>query len=420
MSSLDALLSFREISVSLLLLAAIIFTCYKIAQLDSFTKDNKYLFIAFVVSKLIITLVTTLYIFKFSSDGKLYRKLSQKLLTTIHNDSPSFLKSLFNFSEHLENSVILFTHILSLEYLLLFDSYVATNLLVSFVTIICAWRLFKVFKTQFPLHSEWSFYPILFTPAFVLWTSTSHLKEAYMYSCIVIIIYAIYTIPYRFKLLKILAMILCGYFILVTRKFLFLILILSVIGTYYFVQFNNFKQNKISIFISTICIVMLAAIGFNSKKANKFFRNAAHRKSFSTSITKKHNGALIESTYQIKKTTAELYNLPRHIATATLRPWIWESTNKKTIIVKLESFILLLSFLCFMYYLFQIKYKNIHFNPLITFSILFSLGLLFTIGLSSANYGAISRYRSIAIPFLLTALWTMIQSVRKSKNLSSV
>jgi len=418
MYSIDVLINFNEIFISSILLFIIVISFYKYIEIDTFTKNNKFLFINFAAIKLCITVFTTFYIFDYSSDGKLYRKTSQRLLNLIYNDPPSFTNSFFKVSDHLDNSLIFFTHIISLEYFFLFNSYIATNILISSITIFCAWRLFKVFKNQFSDHSNLCFYPILFTPAFLFWTSSSHLKEAYMYSCLVLIIYAIYTFPYRFKILKVATIILCGYFIFVTRSFLFIILLVSILGTLYIIQFNNFNKirYKVPIIFSSLLLILFVAIAFNSDTVDKFFINASHRKTHSTMITKKTNGALIKSNHKIKNNTTEILYFPMHVITASFRPWLWESGNSKTNIIKIESFIILVTFLYLLFSLIKFEFKNIKINPLITFSILFSLGLLFTIGLSSANYGAISRYRSITVPFLLTALWTIIQSIYNSKN----
>jgi carbon starvation protein CstA len=52
----------------------------------------------------------------------------------------------------------------------------------------------------------------------------------------------------------------------------------------------------------------------------------------------------------------------------------------------------------------SVNVKSILRNPYAIFSILFGLSTLFLIGLIVNNSGAIVRYRSIAIPFILIGL----------------
>lgn len=77
-----------------------------------------------------------------------------------------------------------------------------------------------------------------------------------------------------------------------------------------------------------------------------------------------------------------------------------------------ETFILLFVFIGL---LLTVNKKTIYTNPYAIFSILFGMSTLFLIGLIVNNSGAIVRYRSIAIPFILIGL-----CLARKENISGV
>ena len=61
-------------------------------------------------------------------------------------------------------------------------------------------------------------------------------------------------------------------------------------------------------------------------------------------------------------------------------------------------------------------YKVIAKEPLIIFSLIFSIIFAFSVGLASANFGALVRYKILAMPFFLVALFNTFYLVRKAKK----
>jgi hypothetical protein len=84
-----------------------------------------------------------------------------------------------------------------------------------------------------------------------------------------------------------------------------------------------------------------------------------------------------------------------------LRPYPNDCNVFLSYLASFETFILLIVFVVL---LFTVNIKSISKNPYAVFSILFGLSTLFLIGLIVNNSGAIVRYRSVAIPFILIGL----------------
>lgn len=95
----------------------------------------------------------------------------------------------------------------------------------------------------------------------------------------------------------------------------------------------------------------------------------------------------------------------RLIAEAIVNPFIHPFPNESNLflvfLASLETYLLLFAIIGL---LFSLSFKQIYKNPYALFCILFSLSIFFLIGLIVNNSGAIVRYRSIAIPFLLIGL----------------
>ncbi|MFZ9955762.1 MAG: hypothetical protein ACO3E1_06520, partial [Flavobacteriales bacterium] len=99
---------------------------------------------------------------------------------------------------------------------------------------------------------------------------------------------------------------------------------------------------------------------------------------------------------------------PIAIATTLYRPFVWESHNVFVMLSALESTIIIIfTFLA----IFRIKLFNLQgvllANPLLFFSFVFSLFFAFFIGLTSANFGALVRYKIPLMPFYMSMVFIL-------------
>ena len=119
------------------------------------------------------------------------------------------------------------------------------------------------------------------------------------------------------------------------------------------------------------------------------------------------------------KTTADIINKsPKAIIAGLYRPFLWESSTVPMIISGLEnSAILILTLYIFLWAGGILKsIKNIFQDPLLIFIFLYSIFFAFSIGLSTANFGALVRYRIPLLPFFTTGL--MILLIKKHRKIS--
>ncbi len=93
-------------------------------------------------------------------------------------------------------------------------------------------------------------------------------------------------------------------------------------------------------------------------------------------------------------------NIPQALNHSLMRPYLTEHNNFLYIPSGLEVFFYETLFFVFIVF----RKKNIVFSPLIYFSVFFTFTMLLVIGYTIPIIGAIVRYRSIYLPFLIIPL----------------
>ncbi|PIV62279.1 MAG: hypothetical protein COS14_02380, partial [Bacteroidetes bacterium CG02_land_8_20_14_3_00_31_25] len=111
------------------------------------------------------------------------------------------------------------------------------------------------------------------------------------------------------------------------------------------------------------------------------------------------------------------------ITAGLFRPFVWESRNPVMLLSGLENiiylflflYILLLSFMALFNLGFNYMLKTAFDNSLVVFSLVFSIMFAFMVGLTTANFGALVRYKIPLIPFFLSALFIIISRFNKQR-----
>jgi hypothetical protein len=109
---------------------------------------------------------------------------------------------------------------------------------------------------------------------------------------------------------------------------------------------------------------------------------------------------------EFKTTTDIIKKTPKAIIAGLFRPFIWEANTILMVISGIENLIILLLTL----YIFLRSggilksTRNLLSDPLLIFIFLYSIFFAFSIGLSTANFGALVRYRIPLLPFFTSGL----------------
>jgi hypothetical protein len=128
-----------------------------------------------------------------------------------------------------------------------------------------------------------------------------------------------------------------------------------------------------------------------------------------------------ENTFDIGEFEATLSGMlkkaPLAMEAGLFRPYLWECSNPVMFISGFENFFLLLVFfyviLLSLVAVFRIgpayMAKTMYDNSLVIFAMVFAFSFAFFIGLTTANFGALVRYKIPLIPFLVSAIFIIIR-----------
>ena len=110
-----------------------------------------------------------------------------------------------------------------------------------------------------------------------------------------------------------------------------------------------------------------------------------------------------------------LKNTPQAINLSTIRPYPSDVRHILSLAAAIEIDVLLLMFVLFLLF----PTNGLQSKNLVYFCIFFSLSLLLAIGFSVNNLGAIVRYRSVILPFLVIPMAAQIDWGRLGRLFSN-
>lgn len=107
-----------------------------------------------------------------------------------------------------------------------------------------------------------------------------------------------------------------------------------------------------------------------------------------------------------------LRNLPQALDHAFLRPYLWENKNVFSLFLSIENMIYL-SFYVFL--LIKCTHLKHYKNAFILFLFSFSISFFLIIGYTVPNFSAITRYKSLFLPFIITPILTILSHKKALK-----
>ena len=297
-----------------------------------------------------------------------------------------------------DNSNYLMVRINAIIRLFSFGIYNVHAVIFAFISFIGIYNLYLFFENK--VFNKRILQIILFgIPSIVFWTSGVH-KEAIVIFALGMSLYntdKLFSTQYERKhvILTILGLFILGSIRIYILAFLIPLYIAIILSQKISFPKRTFRfYAALTIFLCIISLALIDTLIPNFSLFNEFIVRRSHflRISGNTTFDVVTNFNSIEGFIMV-------------IIDAIINPFIHPFPNESNLflvfIASLETYLMLFIILAT---IFSLSYKNLYKNPYALFCILFSLSILFLIGLIVNNSGAIVRYRSIAIPFLLTGL----------------
>ncbi len=321
--------------------------------------------------------------------------------------------------------------------------FLLTSVIVASVTYWGLWNLFRIFVQIFKnIDQKYIAIAVLFMPSTVFWGS-GILKDSFTLSATAWIVYSFFNIIiYKRKIIWNIILISISVYVLISIKpYIFFALFAGLIIVLTYFQIKNIKNAILRIIILPVVVVLVLSfgsyivlsVGQTVGGAYSSIDNIV-KKAYVTQddLKKEYYGGNSFDIGSFEPTVQGVMSkfFPAVIA-GLYRPFLWESYHSPVILLSgLETFfILIFSIKILIKFLkiwlkesFKYSIKIILENPVILFSIIFSVSFAFVIGLTTANFGALVRYRIPLIPFFITSLFVLNnyynKELKKSEKLN--
>ncbi len=314
-------------------------------------------------------------------------------------------------------------------------SYITSTILIASFTYLGLWRLFRMLYDQFKESRKSTAFAILFIPSTLFWGS-GVLKDSYtlMAACLMVVsLYKIFV--YRQKINLNIFWLIVSFYILVSLKpYIFFAIMAAFIVAMSHQYIKAIKNKVVKTFLVPVIITIVFGIGAQimlvvgesvggqySSIDNLLYKASATQFDL---IQDYYQG----NTFDIGKfeptVTGVLSKAHFAILAGLYRPYLWDSRNPVMFISALENslylglslYLLLLSFLTWRRNGLKFLGKILFYDSFIVFSLTFAILFSFSVGLSTANFGALVRYKIPLIPFFLTTLFFLIRNFNKEKE----
>lgn len=292
-----------------------------------------------------------------------------------------------------------------------FGHYYINVIFISFITMFGPIAIYRVMSDVFPGKKLQVLLATFLIPSFLYWTSGIH-KEGLIFLGLILVIYNIY-FAFRQKKItakKIISIFLGLILILILRNFLILIIIPALIA-----WFLAEKYPKRGLAVFATCYLFFLILFFTARyiHPNLDFPQAVVNKQ--QEFLKLSGGSAVPIKKLEPTIGSFLINTPQAFNLSIMRPYPSDVKHILSLAAAAEINVLLLLFLVFLVW----RTNGIRSQTFIYFCLFLSFSLLLTIGYTVNFLGAIVRYRSIIIPFLIVPMVCLIDWQRVGQLLFS-
>lgn len=302
--------------------------------------------------------------------------------------------------------------------LISFNCYLPTSLLFSVISFSGCWALFRTFSRQYPHIIKYIGIATLYIPSMAVWGS-GILKDTLCVAALGWITYTVFEtlINRKLKLSNALIFLLAGYIIYIVKIY---ILIAFLPAIFFWILSSYASKIRIAFIKPLLVMVMLgvtilAFVAFADayqkelgqysldNVGNQAEINRVYITETSTDISSTYDLGAIEPTIQ-----GMLKKFPLAVNVTLFRPYLWESRKAIILVNSLETALYFFMFLKIIFTVGPLKmWRSIRQDPNLQFFLAFTLIFAFAVGISSANFGALSRYKIPCLPFftMLLAIW---------------
>lgn len=300
-----------------------------------------------------------------------------------------------------------FVKLLAIFNLLSFGNYYINAIFYSFITLFGAVGVYRIMQDVFPKYRLAVLLSTFLLPSFIYWTSGLH-KDGLIFLGLALMTYCFYfgLKENKFPSYRVLLIIVGFISVLALRNFLIVTVIPAFVAWF---LASKLKYRPSLVFASVYALFIL--LFFTSKYIHPRldFPEAVAVKQ--GEFLKLKGGSTVPVTRLEPTFGSFIRNTPESFSLSVLRPYPSDVKHLLSMAAATETIVLLIFFLTFLF----IRKKNGNrLSPFLLFCIFFSFSVLLMIGYSVNVLGAIVRYRSIVLPFLVVPMMAKINWDRLS------
>ena len=304
----------------------------------------------------------------------------------------TFFSSDHSFWQNLKGNATI--KLLSIFDIFSFGNYYINVIFYAFLTFFGSLGIYRVMENVFPGKRKQLLFSVFLIPSFLFWTNGIH-KEGLIFTGISIVIFnTFYAILERRFSLKRISYIGGGLFLIfIFRNFLVITIIPALVA---WILAAKFPQRAMQVFLLTYLV--FTTFFFTARWISPKFDFPEIVVTKQKDFLRLQGGNSVIDVKEMKPDAGTFITaIPHALLTAVIRPFPGDAKNILSLTAAIEiNFLLLFSIL---FLLWRIKGpKNF---PFIYFCISFSFTTLLTIGYTVNFLGALVRYRSIILPFLI-------------------
>ena len=325
-----------------------------------------------------------------------------------------------------EKSTSFIVQVVSIISILGFRSFLATSIIVAWISFFGIWNLYRVFLDEFPHLSKELIVAFFMLPSVLIWGS-GILKDTFTLSAVGYYTYAFYKgfIKGENIIKNSIVLFLASYVIITVKSYIFIALIP---GSLIWIISNFASKIKIDLIrhiLFPLLIVIaiggaLLIINYMGDTLGKFSSDKLLERAVITQRDLKSDYYQGNS-FDIGEFDNNIESIisvsPKALLAGLFRPYLWEANSVLMIASGLENF-------WFLYITISVLYRTkiiglfsfFGKNNLLTFSLIFSLFFAFSVGLTTSNFGSLVRYKIPAEPFYIASMLIINSSIKKSKS----
>ncbi|MFM7022792.1 MAG: hypothetical protein ACKOXB_07410 [Flavobacteriales bacterium] len=295
-------------------------------------------------------------------------------------------------------------------------SFFASSILVSFFCYLGLWKVYKLFIEYYPVFKKQLSYTVLYIPSVVFWGS-GILKDPLTLGGMCFLLISVHSFMKKRKLFSsAIISFLSGYLILAIKPYIFNAFIIGIgcwLLSFYLVKIKSviFKALIFPFLLAMSVAVIFFSLDAFSGSTGQYSIDKVMSEAVTVQNDLKqeyYGGHRFDIGPFAPTLPSLLSKAPIAIATTLYRPFLWEADNPFILMSALESLIVAI-FTAIA--IFRIKIHRLQGillrNPLLFFSFIFSLFFAFSVGLTTANFGALVRYKIPLMPFYLSMVYIL-------------